>query len=105
MCQSATMLAKLRSTLDARSRRYTLASDRRAGSWARAKARRAQYEFVRRHWLTLAAMGLTTFAVLVVSVQFISSDFARGLVVGGGLVGVASATWLWVVQVTGTAPR
>jgi len=24
--------------------------------------------------------------------------------VGGGLVGVASALWLWVVQVTGTAP-
>jgi hypothetical protein len=81
-----------------------LASDRRAGVWARGKARRLQYAYIRRHWALLTGVLATSAVVLAIACYFTPSEFVRGLLVGGGLVGVASALWLWVVQVTGTAP-
>ena len=85
-------------------RRRELAGDRRAGSFARGRARRKQYNFLRRNWVLFVATFVVTSMVLGVTIYFTPNDFARGVVLGGGLVAVASAMWLWVVEATGTAP-
>jgi hypothetical protein len=85
-------------------RERALASDSRAGVWARGKARRLQYAYIRSHWLWLGGVLAASVVVLTIACYFTPSEFVRGVLVGGGLVGVASALWLWVVQVTGTAP-
>ena len=85
-------------------RRWSLAGDQRAGSWARAEARQKQYAFLRRNWITLLALGSAVAAVLAVTVALTSDQFVRGLVVGAGLTGTAGMFWQWVVQATGTAP-
>ena len=85
-------------------RRRQLAGDNRAGSYARGLARRRQYAFMRENWLALSVALLVAVAVLLVAARFVANDFARGVVVGGGLAAVGGAMWNWIVQVTGTAP-
>jgi hypothetical protein len=84
-------------------RTRSLASSRRAGSWARVKARRAQYDFIRRRWVSLlgalAGMGL----VSGLAVLLVPSGFVRGFASGGLLVAIVGTLWSRVVQVTGTA--
>ncbi len=85
-------------------RRRRLASDQRAGSYPRGQARRTQYAFMRRHWLGLCGMLAVTAAILGITSFFLPGGFARGFLVGAGLVGSVGAIWLWIVQATGTAP-
>lgn len=87
-----------------RARRWRLAGDRRAGSYPRGLARRKQYEHLRRLWAWYAPTLVIVLALLLVAVHFISSDFADGLLLGGGLVAVLMALWNQVVYATGTAP-
>lgn len=86
-------------------RRRSLAGDQRAGSWARAEARVTQQAFLRRNWIPLLAAGLVMAAFIAVTAALTPDPFVRGMIVGGGLVGVASMTWSWTLQATGTAPR
>ena len=85
-------------------RRRSLGSDHRAGAWARGRARRTQYAFMRRHWAPLAAFGVFAGVIVWVTVALTQDPFARGFIVGAGLVGTLSALWLLVVQASGTAP-
>src|ERR1700722_3536323 len=70
-------------------RKRQLASDARAGRFARSKARRLQYEYARHHWRLLlagwAAVLLFGSAVLVP----LHAGFPRGFF-AGGLVAVAT---------------
>lgn len=83
-------------------RRRSLAGDARAGSYARGLARRAQYAFMRRNWLFLLTAATVAALAIGIAALLVPYDFARGVVVGGGLVGVGAALWQWVVQATGT---
>lgn len=85
-------------------RRRQLAGDGRAGVYARGIARRRQHAFMRENWLGFAVTGVVSLAVLLAAAYFVPSDFGRGMLVGGGLVAVASALWNWTVQASGTAP-
>jgi hypothetical protein len=83
-------------------RRRQLASDRRAGSWARAKARRQQRSYLARHWRRLA-VGVALVAVPFVCVlHFVREGFLRGLLVGSAATGALAVISYFVVQNTGT---
>lgn len=85
-------------------RQRELASDKRAGSYARRIARQRQYAFLRQVWKYIAVFLAFCATVLIATAQVMPSDFARGLLLGGGLVAVSCGLWQWVVQATGTAP-
>ncbi len=90
--------AQLRHRLRVRS----LASDRRAGSWARAKARHKQYEWMaQRRWriLSLAMLMCTPLAAL----PLMPNSFSRGIIVGVVAVGVPAAIWNITVSTTSTS--
>lgn len=86
-------------------RQRRLASDRRSGTYARAKARRDQYAYLRAIWRELLLMAVAVVLVLGLMLLVITNDFLRGLVVGAVVVGTALSVWSFVVQVTGSAPR
>lgn len=85
-------------------RHRELASDERAGSWTRAKARRVQRDYLRRNWQRLTAAVSLVLAPLLVATLLLPGGFARGFLVGAGLAAVGGAVCTWVLQVTGTAP-
>lgn len=80
-----------------------LAGDARAGGRVRAVARRQQYAFVRRVWRPFTVMLLVAggFFSLVAYLQ--PSQFMKGLVIGGGMVGVLAGMAMITQQATGTA--
>lgn len=85
-------------------RARTLASDARAGSWARGRARRVQREYLRERWRQHVVF-LAGFAAMAFGVSWLMpTSFLKGLVVGGLLVTGPTLLWSWTVQVTGTAP-
>jgi hypothetical protein len=90
--------------LGQRLRARTLAGDQRAGRWARAKARRAQYEYVRASWRTLSLVVVGALAFPLGMLPLVPGGFARGLLVGTSTTAVAGMVSFWVVQATGTAP-
>lgn len=94
----------LRGRLDRRRRQLELAGDRRAGSWARRKARTAQRRYLRAHWRLLLLAALALLAPIAVAALLVPSTAARFFLLGAGVAGVAGALTLWVLQVTGTAP-
>lgn len=98
--RSVGVLATVR---DAR-RRRTLASDNRAGSWARGRARRAQREFLRETWWLFASFVLITVGAAVGCGFLIPSAYLRGMVVGAALVIAPGAVWMVAMQFTNTAP-
>jgi hypothetical protein len=86
-----------------RQRERALASDQRAGRWARAKARRLQREYVRRNWRILSAVGGGLLGFIAVQVPLFPRGFARGLYLGSFSTAVVGLLAFWVVQATGTA--
>ena len=85
-------------------RARALASDARAGSWSRNKARREQHRFLRQNWMRLLAVGLVMLTSVLVVVILMPTAFTRGLALGGGLASTGGAVAFWVLQITGTAP-
>lgn len=81
-----------------------LAGDGRAGSFARAKARRAQGAFIRRRWPALAIGWLIFVAPVPLFWWLVPNELLRGVFVGASLTGATAAVWFLVVQSTGTAP-
>ena len=92
-----------RGTLTER-RRRTLASDARAGSWARERVRTAQREYLREHWLLFGSFVAGVWMVAVLCGPTMPNAFMNGLVVGAGLVAAPVAVWVLAMQVTGSAP-
>lgn len=87
-----------------RARHWQLAGDRRAGSYSRGIARRRQYAYLRRSWGWFGGAFAVMVAALAGAAYFMPGSFAKGLLLGGGLVGVLMALWNQVVYATGTAP-
>jgi hypothetical protein len=93
----------LLATARRRHRQRDLASDRRAGAWARAKARTTQLRFVRVNvWpLTVVVGAIVGSSVAVM--PFLPSSFGRGFFLGAGVAGSAGLIAVWTLQTTGTA--
>ena len=85
-------------------RRRALAGDARAGSWARGRARTAQREFLREHWLRFGSFVTGVWVVAVLCGLMMPNAFMNGLVVGVGFVAAPVAVWVLAMQVTGSAP-
>lgn len=85
-------------------RQRQLASDARAGSWARGQARRAHRKYVRKHWrLTLAVAG--GMGVLTSVAAFLTrQELVRGLVIGAGITGTIALIGYGVTLFAGTGP-
>jgi Nuclease-related domain len=79
-----------------------LASDRRAGSWARGQAWTRQLAFIRSHWRRLGGALLLSLLVAVPGVAMVPGGFGRGFVAGGLLVAIIATLWAHVVRATGT---
>ncbi len=84
-------------------REHTLSGDRRAGTYARRKARTSQNEYVREHWTTLLFVALAGLAIVAATATVQRNQLLRGIVVGGGSVFVGATIAFWVVQASGTA--
>jgi hypothetical protein len=80
-----------------------LASDSRAGSWARGRARTAQRRYVAEHWPVFSGFLLAALAVTIGCCALMPNAFMRGLVIGVALVAAPVTIWVHAVQVTGTA--
>lgn len=80
-----------------------LASDNRAGSWARAEARRRQYKFLRETWRQLAPMLLAATAFTAGVAWLAPAGFWRGLAVGVLGTTAIALIGLVTIEVTGTA--
>ena len=80
-----------------------LASDTRAGVWARGKARREQRRFLKRKWRLFTGALLTWFALVAAAAAFMPGDLLRGMVIGAGAVAGPTGIWVLVIQLTGTA--
>ncbi len=85
-------------------REVQLAGDGRAGSWARTKARRRQWQFIRRQWRFFAVTMVCAAAITSLVLAFVHTEFLRGLIVGTSVAGTLSALAMLVMLVTGTAP-
>jgi hypothetical protein len=87
-----------------RLRERELAGDGRAGSWARTKVRRRQWQFIRRQWRFFAVTVVGAAAITSLVLIFMRSEFLRGFVVGIAVAGTIGALAMLVMLVTGTAP-
>jgi hypothetical protein len=86
-----------------RRRARQLASDARAGAWARAEARRRQYDYLRKHWRRLTVLALFT-ATATAGLSYLQANqFLAGVVVGAGLVLIFGGIPMLVQLVTGGA--
>lgn len=92
-------------SIRSRRRRRELASDTRAGIWARNQVQREQWEFIRREWKMFTAPIAVTAALLAVVAYFTPNAFVRGLVIGGVSVALIAMLWVMVMLITGTAYR
>jgi hypothetical protein len=102
-CQSASQGAYERAELSKDPHRH-LASDARAGTFARRKARTDQRNYIKKNWKWLAVGYVSCAGLLLVPVLFESNDFVRGLAVGLILAGVAGLLAAMVIIQTGTGP-
>ena len=84
--------------------RRALASDERAGTFARRKARTDQRQYVRRNWPWLLLMYVTLAGIPCIAAAFAPNDFMRGLGCGLGLAGAAGALVAMIIIQTGTGP-
>ncbi len=87
--------------LSAAWRARTLASDRRAGSWARGRAWSEQLAFVGRNWLRLGAALLLACLVTLPGVWLVTGGFARGFIAGVFLTTIVASLWAHVVRASG----
>ncbi len=81
-----------------------LAGDARAGSYARAMARREQRAFVGRNFWRLLCGWLLLMTITPGLWWFVASELLRGMVLGADLASATALVWFVVVQSTGTAP-
>jgi hypothetical protein len=81
-----------------------LAGDGRAGQWARDKARRQQWHFIRQRWRLLATAAMVVAVLTAVVVTFLNGAFERGFILGASFAGTIGALTILVMQVTGSAP-
>jgi len=81
-----------------------LAGDVRAGSWARAKAQRRQWAFVRTNWRHFAVFGIAAAAFIAAGAALMPAGFRRGLTVGVGGSTVVSTVVVFVLLATGVGP-
>jgi hypothetical protein len=86
-------------------RRRELAGDDRAGSWARATARRAQRAFLLEHWRLFTVFATVAVVLALAVCAFEPTAFLKGLVLGAALTAVPGLVWSLTLQVTGTAPK
>jgi hypothetical protein len=100
LCKGGLMFNEVRR----RMRERQLAGDGRAGSWSRTKARRRQWQFIRRQWRFFAITVVGTAAMTSFLMIFIRTEFLRGFVVGIAVAGTIGALAMLVMLVTGTAP-
>lgn len=87
-----------------RRRERELASDVRAGSWARSRARVAQRVFWRRNWRVVVAFAAIVLVPGALASWLIPSPFVGGVILGVALATVPGVIWPWTVLVTGTGP-
>jgi len=85
-------------------RQLELAGDRRAGGWARRRARTAQRRYVRAHCRLLAAAALALLAPVLLAALLVPSTQVRYFLLGADLAGTTGVLAVWVLQVTGTGP-
>ena len=85
-------------------REHKLASDERAGRWARAKARNRQRAFAKKHWRVLFLMSFAMFTPAVIVSSLGSNDFLAGATVGAGAVATGAAVYVFILLLSGTAP-
>lgn len=90
--------------LGRRRRQLELAGDRRAGGWARRRARTAQRRYVRAHCRLLAAAALALLAPVLLAALLVPSTQVRYFLLGADLAGTTGVLAVWVLQVTGTGP-
>lgn len=85
--------------------REPLADPARAGRYVFAEARRAQLDFVRRHWLFLLGSTLITLLPMVPVLFVVHGSFLRGFLVGADVIATLALNAFYVVMATGTGPR
>lgn len=90
--------------LSAAWRARTLASDRRAGSWARGRAWTEQLAFVRRNWLRLGGALLLACLLTLPGVWLVPAGFGRGFIAGAFLTTIVASLWAHVVRASGAGP-
>lgn len=101
--RSGPAIVKMALSSPHRRRSRELASDRRAGEWARTKARRAQYQFIRRNWRPVTVLAAVTVLPGVAAAALLPPPVA-GFLLGVLFTSVGAAVWFLAVQATGTAP-
>lgn len=87
-----------------RRRRRKLASDERAGRFARRRYRQAYRAYVRSQWKVLSVAAALSLGVTAVVANFVSGPLARGLAIGFGVTATAAALTHLVVLGSGAAP-
>lgn len=85
-------------------REHELSSDKRAGRFPRALARRRQRELLRRHWPRLVGLAAGLMGMFVVASLFADSDLQRGMLLGFGAATAGGVTAHLVIVMSGTAP-
>lgn len=80
------------------------ASDRRAGTYPRARARVAHRAYLRERWRFVVTAAAGFFASTALAAAFLPDGLARGIVIGTGIAGTIGVLAQWIVMVTGTGP-
>jgi F0F1-type ATP synthase assembly protein I len=81
-----------------------LASDARAGSWARGQARRAHRKYVRKHWRLMLVVTCGMGALTAITAFLVRQELVRGIVIGAGLTGTLALLGYGVTFFAGTGP-
>jgi hypothetical protein len=84
-------------------REKVLASDHRAGIWARSTARNRQRFFVRKNWRILVSIAAAMGGLFAVITLFVPEGFQRGFVVGVAAASTVAALHTFVLLFSGTA--
>ena len=96
-------MSRLPIQLDRRAAR--LASDRRAGTFARRKARTLQRAYLRKHWWRLLLVYLLTLgAAISPTLLFVDNQLLAGYAIGTAATGIAAALLIAMIIQTGTGP-
>lgn len=85
-------------------RERALASDQRAGRWARAEARAKQRAFARRNWRTELLLAGGMLVLTAFAAYLMPSGFVRGAAAGAGVASTVAVLYNFVLLFSGTAP-
>jgi hypothetical protein len=84
-------------------REKALASDQRAGIWARSSARNRQRSFARRSWKVLVGIAVVMSGLSAIVSLFVPRGFERGFVIGAGVASMIAVLHNLVLLGSGTA--